>query len=112
MDREALAQALGRELQATDQPPGTYRYKEGRRCPWQAVSIKRDRNTWYVLVNGEPVGSASDPADIPFIRDKGPFHEIDYEVYLQILDEYSAAKPGTPLRNPHAPVNLRQSRPI
>jgi hypothetical protein len=105
---------LSRPLSATDQPPGTYRYRSGRRCPWQPVRIIYDGYNWHVLLRGEPVkGSGqADPHDIPFVRFRAPFHPITMREYHDLLDDYRDAKPGSPLLTPDEPVNLRGAPPV
>jgi hypothetical protein len=107
-------EALGREPSATDQPPGFYRYRAGRKCPWQPLRILWDGEFWHVLLIGKPVrGSCEkDPLDIPFVRDRGPFHPITMRQYHDMLDDYRAATPGSPLLTPDVPVNLREARPL
>lgn len=101
--------ALGRERSATDQPPGHYWYRAGRGCPLQPLRIHWDGHHWHVLLIGEPVrGSGQrDPMDIPFVRARGPFHPIPEGEYLRMIRDYETAPPGSPLRTPDQPVNLR-----
>lgn len=114
MDRQALQALLGREPDATDQPPGTYRFRARRKAPWQPVRImfNADEQTWYCLLNGALVGFGADPADIPFIQNHGPFHPISPGEYYDMILAYADAKPGTPLKDPQSPVNLRKSKPL
>lgn len=102
-------EALGRERSATDQPPGTYRYRAGRGCPWQPLRILWDGYHWHVLLLGKPVPESgrSDPLQIPFIRDRAPFHPITITQYYELMDEYGRAGPGSPLLMPDMPVDLR-----
>lgn len=114
MTREEFAAVLGREPSATDQMPGTYRYRATKGAPIQAVRISFDGATWHVLLNGavQPGSGALDPSDIPFILWRGPFWSITEAEYMAILREYQDAGRGTPLRTPDQPVNLRESEPL
>lgn len=107
-------EALGREICATDQPPGLYRYRAGRGCPWQPLRLLWDGYAWHALLIGVAVkGSGQkDPLHIPFIRDRGPFHAITVHQYHDMLEEYRTAKPGSPLLTPDVPVDLRAARPL
>jgi hypothetical protein len=106
--------AIGRERSATDQPPGTYRYRARRKAPWQPVRILWDGEMWHCLLTGRPVrGSGTcDPMDIPFIRDRAPFHPVSEIEYLQLVLAYEAARPGSPLLTPDEPVDMRRSAPL
>lgn len=110
-DGVTFAEMLKRQPEATDQPPGTYRFRR-RGGPLQAVRIIWDGAEWSVLVNGEERGRAADPVEIDFILYHGPFWPISEAEYAQILIAYGKAKPGTPLATPDAPVDFRKSRPL
>lgn len=107
-------QSLGRDLSATDQPPGVYRYRAGRGCPWQPLRLLWDGYNWHCLLIGVAVpGSGQrDPLFIPFIRDRGPFHPITLSEYHNMIDDYRAAQHGSPLLTPNEPVNLRVAAPL
>lgn len=108
-------QHLGREVCTVDQPPGTYRFREAKKCPWQPVRIMlTDDGLWHVLINGNPVpGSPQpDPLLIPMVCWRGPFHAIPETEYQTMLAEYRNAAPGTPLTTPREPVDLRGSPPL
>ena len=110
-----LEQLLGREPSAMDQLPGTYRYKTGRKCPWQPVRLMRtDDGMWHCLLRGEPVTGSPrhDPQNIPFVYYFSPFHPISELEYAALIDEYRAAKIGSPLLRPDEPVNLRRAKPV
>lgn len=104
-----LDQMLGRPATCEDQPPGTYRYRHGKGCPWQPLRIMFDDGRWFVLLRGEVVGFAADPTDIPLVKWRGPFHEISEEDYADLMAEYRKARPGSPLLTPEQPINLRDS---
>lgn len=106
--------ALGRERCATDQPPGTYRYRSRRGCPWQPLRILWDGYLWHVLLIGKPVvGSGrSDPLDIPFVQWRAPFHPIPFIEYVRLIQDYEMALPGSPLLTPNEPINLREAPPL
>jgi hypothetical protein len=106
--------ALGRDRSATDQEPGFYRYRARRGAPWQPVRIILDGDGWHCLVRGEPVAGSGqrDPLDIPFIRDRGPFHSISLVEYHVMIEDYRTAAPGSPLLTPDDPVDLRGSAPL
>lgn len=106
--------ALGRERCATDQPPGTYRYRARRGCPWQPLRILHDGYLWHVLLIGKPVprSGRSDPIDIPFVRDRAPFHPIPLSEYVRMINEYEEAPVGSPLRTPNEPVDLKGAPPL
>jgi hypothetical protein len=106
--------ALGRPWETTDQPPGTYKYKAGRGCPWQPLRILWDGYEWHVLLTGKPVSGSGkkDPMDIPLVKWKAPFHPISLAEYVKMIEQYETAAPGSPLRTPDQPVNLRQAPPL
>lgn len=110
----AWPECLRRPVGAEDQPPGTYRYRAKRGAPWQPLRILYDGVLWHCLLTGKPVpGSGTlDPMDIPMIRDRGPFHAIDWETYTALIAAYEGAPPGTPLATPNEAVDLRRSRPL
>jgi len=116
--RQEFAELLGREPDATDQPPGWYRYRAARGAPFQAIRIVYEDGLWFCLVNGlseyqgRRVAGRNDPSEIPFIILHGPFHEITEEQYMAILRDYQEAAPGSPLETPEQPVNVRQARPL
>lgn len=114
MTPDEFAKALGREPSATDQPPGTYRYKARRGAPVQAVRISYDGAHWHCLLNGrvQPGSGCADPDGIRFINTFGPFWSITETEYKAIIQEYEAASPGTPLTMPTEAVNLRESEPL
>lgn len=103
--------ALGRPLSATDQPPGTYRYRACRGAPWQPLRLLWDGFEWHCLLRGEVVSESGrkDPNDIPFIRNRGPFHPISIQEYLELITAYRNARPGSPLSTPDLPVDFRRS---
>ena len=100
---------LGRPVSSTDQPPGTYRYRHGKGCPWQPLRIVFEDKQWFVMLRGEVIGSGDDPNDIPIIRLRGPFHPIGGGEYAILLEAYRVARPGSPLLTPNEPVNLRNA---
>jgi hypothetical protein len=106
--------ALGRPVSATDQPPGTYRYRARRGAPLQPVLISWDGDLWHVLLNGEPVPHSGqlDPMEIPFVLFKGPFPAITPDEYRCLIMEHEMAGPGSPLRTPDQAVNLRRAVPL
>ena len=111
---EEWEMALGRERATTDQPPGTYKYRSRRGCPWQPLRILWDGYLFHVLLIGKPVpGSGrSDPMDIPMVLWKAPFHPISLTEYVRMIEEYENAPPGSPLRTPDQPINLREAPPL
>lgn len=115
MTKEEFAQILGREPSATDQPPGFYRYRIGRKKPWQAVRIMFDGIWWHCLINGQPTedsGRWRDPEKIHFITWSGPFHSTTEEEYLKLIAAYETAPAGSPLRSPAERIDLRRSKPL
>jgi hypothetical protein len=108
-------ESLGRPVSATDQPPGTYRYRARRGAPFQAVKIMlSDDGFWDVLLNGSPVARSGqlDPMDIPFVLNRGPFAPISEHEYRALILEFEMAADGSPLKTPDEPVNLRRSAPL
>jgi hypothetical protein len=107
--------ALGRPVSATDQPPGTYRYRTKKGAPWQPLKIMlTDNGLWHVLLCGRPVSGspARDPEQIQLVLWRGPFDPISEHEYRALVLEHEMAPAGSPLRNPDEPVNLRQARPL
>jgi hypothetical protein len=102
-------EVLGRDVCATDQEPGTYRYRACRRCPWQPVRLLWDGYKWHCLLRGQPVSASGqqDPLHIPFIKWHAPFHPIGVQEYLELVHAYNNARPGSPLLTPEKPISMR-----
>lgn len=114
MTPEEFAIAVGRMPSATDQMPGTYKFRAFKGAPWQAIRISFDGIWWHCICNGVVTRDSGrrDPADISLILWRGPFHRIPESEYMRILRDYDEAPPGSPLRTPNEPVNIRESKPL
>lgn len=91
--------------------PGVFRLRSRRGAPWQPVKILYDGYEWHVLIIGQvtPGSGRRDPFDIPLIKKRWPLHEITQQEYDDMIAAYARAKPGSPLKTPDQPVNLRGS---
>lgn len=98
----------------TEPEAGFYRARLTRKGPWVPVRIIEEQALWVCLVNGEPTkgSGASDPFDVPFLLYNWPLHPISEFEYLALVDQHDAAKRGTPLADPNAAVDLRNSRSL
>jgi hypothetical protein len=107
-----LASALGREASVSDQPPGFYKWRAGRKRPTCAVRISFDGEFWSYQINGKAaVGSpARDPLDIPFVLRNAPFWPIDEREYLTIRAAWDAD--DSIFTDPYEPINLRGADPL
>jgi hypothetical protein len=68
-----------------------------------------DGYLFHVLLVGKPVSGSGkkDPMDIPLVKWRAPFHPIPMTEYVRMIAEYEAAPPGSPLRTPDEPVDMR-----
>lgn len=95
-----FAAALGREVSATDQMPGTYRCRRARKkeiAPVEVVRLVYDGIEWHCLLNGvvQTGSGARDPMDIPFVLWNAPFWPITEAEYMTFLRAYQEPATAT-----------------
>lgn len=95
-----FAKALGRELSATDQPPGVYTDKRigvtplaaRKGNPVRGVRIVYDAPYWFCFVNNElaPGSGVTDPMEIPFVLWNAPFWPTTEAGHAEVVAAYFA----------------------
>lgn len=93
---------------------GYFSFRSGKGCPLQPLRIIYESGGWVAILCGEVVhGSGAALAkDVPFLKNRSPFHRITKAIYDRLMDEYDAAPADSPLRRLDEPVNLRATSPF